>query len=579
MLNIKTVSVKNFLSVGNQPIEIKFENGNLILVSGSNGSCKSGLIIDSVFFALYGKAFRKVNRDGLVNSVNRKNMEVTLSFETGGKEYLIKRGIKPNIFEVYVNGILKEPPANIRDYQDWLQSMVLKMDEKTFKQIVVLGSSSYVPFMRLTAADRRTVVEDLLSINVFSTMHELVKKEMTSLTSEVKSTEDAIRGLKLLWKAKNEAAEKIAQNFEQSINDNQAKIEDLESEIEGIYDTITELMEKLDKKTLEEKQSALKTGREIISTLREKIVSIKTDMKHVKKVKDFFDKTSDCPTCGQRIEDELRTEKVNESSKSLEALQKSIDQITDKMNREEEEVKSLQETISDALEEWNAVTKLKTEVKTKTNTIKILKSQIDEFSSRAGVDGEILKAEMMEVVDKILKKDKEATEIKETLEIYALFNSLLRDDGIKLKIIRNYLPLVNNLIKKYLDIMGFDSVTFSFDETFTEDIKSRGRDVFAYGNLSEGEKLRIDMCLLFCWRELTRMKNTVTTNLLVLDEPTRGVMDESGMEAIGQIIKSSIDKDTCIVLISHEIQKFETIATKRIHVHKHGYFTKLKENA
>jgi DNA repair exonuclease SbcCD ATPase subunit len=558
MILFKRIAYRNFLSSGNQPTEIKFTDTQTTLIVGANGSGKSTML-DALCFGLFNKAFRKITKGQLVNSTNEKECLVEIDFCIGTKEYKIKRGIKPNIFEIWIDGTLQNQAASSADQQKQLEDSILKLNYKSFTQIVILGSASFVPFMQLSTAHRREVVEDLLDIKIFSAMNAVIK-------DRIKNTNDKIKELSLkqsMTEEKVEMQKEFIESVEKSGKENIEKKKDKITSITTYIDQLTaENVQKVEEvsntlqpqlENLLDASKKLKQLSNLKGKISEKVSSITEQHK-------FFNNNSVCPTCTQTIEEEFRLNKVSESETKAKELQQGYNELKEAIQQEEKRER-----------EFNVVSKdissLNNEISN--NNVKI--SQLNKQSRD-------LDQEIQDITNKIKNRNTERkvlTELEQTLDLiqtekaknkedvsyFDFAHSLMKDGGIKGKIIKKYLPLMNQQINKYLQMMDF-YINFTLDEEFNEKIKSPIHEDFTYESFSEGEKMRINLSILFTWREIARMKNSVNTNLLILDEVFDSSLDFMGTDYFTKIIKYVI-KDTNIFVISHKtdelIDKFDRV--------------------
>lgn len=536
MITFHKLTYKNFLSAGSNPIEIQLDKSKSTLVVGHNGAGKSSML-DALSFALFGKPHRSVSKNQLVNSVNLKGAEVTVEFTTAGHEFKIIRGIKPNIFEVWQDGNMIDQSANVRDYQKFLEQNILKLNHKSFHQIVVLGSSSFVPFMQLSTNHRREVIEDLLDINIFSKMKGILKERMSGTRNKSKDTKSELDVLK----------GKI-QYLSSHIND-MVKINDNAIELDQkIDDQIKADIEELKEEGLEiakELPTITEGSLDKLSDISKDILSQKAEVK--KAISDmtdehlFYMNNDSCPTCAQDISQELKDSRVQTIKDSAKVLLKSKEDIDNEYQDNANAIMAIQHEMAI--------------LNTGQNKLKEIQINIEMLEN----------SQKIEVIVHDLTKDK--TELKELqtkadeyrdaldeLNEKSLYNDvaqeLLKDSGIRTKVIREYLPAMNTLINNYLQTLDF-FVHFNLDESFSETIKSRHRDTFVYANFSEGEKMRIDLSLLFAWRKIAQMKNSTNTNLLILDETFDSSLDDDGVDNLMKILYS-LDKDTNTFIISHK---------------------------
>lgn len=549
MIVFSKVSYKNFLSAGNVPIVIELDRRPTTLITGPNGAGKSAGVIDAIYFALYGKAYRKLKKDQIVNAINKKNALVELEFSTDNKTYKVIRGISPGVFEIYVDGKLKEQDASIKDYQDWLVDSVLKMNATTMKQIVFLGSTSFVPFMRLSTGERRKVIEEILDIQIFSTMNQLVKSKASSLSILYSDAQSEIKlimsKIKLLEKHSAEIAthkdEAIKKNLEQ-IRLSKIEYKKLSKKISEISPRISELKESI--ADADKVQSQISDIRGIIRSLEVNEARFKSSI-------EFFEDNTDCPTCGQDIDEDFRKAAVDATEKKLVANSDGISKaraMVEDFSRRMEEILEIQDEISNLSTELAALTARKDTIEQ--HQVKLVESNEELANETVIRSKDSPDSEIVTLTESMNKHISNRDGVAEKVKYYTLISGLLKDNGIKSKIIRSYLPTINSLIRKYLEILEFNC-EFSFNENFEETIKSRYRDNFSYANFSEGQKMRIDLALLFTWRELANIRNSASTNLLVLDEIGSSSLDSEGTSSFMRIITQTSDKSNVFV-ISHD---------------------------
>jgi DNA repair exonuclease SbcCD ATPase subunit len=558
MILFKRIAYRNFLSSGNQPTEIKFTDTQTTLIVGANGSGKSTML-DALCFGLFNKAFRKITKGQLVNSTNEKECLVEIDFCIGTKEYKIKRGIKPNIFEIWIDSVLQNQAASSTDQQKQLEDSILKLNYKSFTQIVILGSASFIPFMQLSTANRREVVEDLLDIKIFSAMNAVIK-------DRIKNTNDKIKEFSLkqsMTEEKVEMQKEFIESIEKSGKENIEKKKDKITSIATYIDQLAaENAQKIEEvsntlqpqlENLLDASKKLKQLSNLKGKISEKVSSITEQHK-------FFNNNSVCPTCTQTIEEEFRLNKVSESETKAKELQQGYNELKEAIQQEEKREN-----------EFNVVSK---EISSLNNEISNNNVKISQLNKQS----RDLDQEIQDITNKIKNRNTERkvlTELEQTLDLiqtekakskedvsyFDFAHSLMKDGGIKGKIIKKYLPLMNQQINKYLQMMDF-FINFTLDEEFNEKIKSPIHEDFTYESFSEGEKMRINLAILFTWREIARMKNSVNTNLLILDEVFDSSLDFMGTDYFTKIIKYVI-KDTNIFVISHKtdelIDKFDRI--------------------
>ena len=570
MIKFQRVKYKNFLSSGDSFTDIPLDQSKHTLVVGQNGAGKSTML-DAISFGLFGKAHRNINKPQLVNTINNKHCVVEVEFKIGSVDYKVVRGIKPVKFEIYANGTLMNQNSHNKEYQKVLENNILKLTHKTFHQVVVLGSSSFTPFMQLTTAQRREVIEDLLDINVFSKMNMLLKEKNSVLREKVNQV---LHGIEIN-ETKTEAQKKYIRDLSKINNDvrkeKEAAIEKLKAEKVSIASEIAELNKKHSAvaDTLNKKW---RDARDAVANLDKAEAETLTTIKSLVKEAQFYEKNETCPTCEQDIDDQLKERKLQESKVEATELQSRLTQV--KKNRETSlehltdcEIK-LQEVVS-----WSHQMADKQErIERIDQDIDFAQTDIDDDKSHGDL------AQANDDFDVLTKAYHELVGTKAELNDQAAYNSviseMLRDTGIKTKIIKQYLPVINKLVNSYLQILDF-YVSFDLDETFTEVIRSRHRDEFCYDSFSEGEKQRIDLSLLFCWRQVAKMKNSISTNLLILDETFDSSLDEAGIDNLMKIIHTLGD-DTNIFIISHKGEVLDGKFESKMEFVKEKNFSKLK---
>ena len=574
MIKFQKLRFKNFLSTGNSFTEIDFIDSPTTLVVGHNGAGKSTML-DALSFGLFGKPHRKISKAQLVNSINGKGSMVEVEFSVGSQQYKIIRGIKPNKFEIWMGGNMINQNSHAKEYQQVLEKNILKLTHKSFHQIVVLGSSSFVPFMQLSGGARREVIEDLLDINVFSKMNSLLKEKMSILKDEI---QDANHNLEMC-KTKINAQKKYLRDLNAV---NTAYRKEKEDKIVEISEEIQELQERNTKLSadIEERQPPLIENIEDLAVktkeLTEYMSSFKTQIKALVKESKFFEENEVCPSCDQDISQEIRDEKVALAKKKANTLNETMSMATAKG----EDYKSLQESydaMSEAIRNWQ------NELNNNNQTISRLQNNItsiqNDLTKAQGETGDLEKAN--KELESLRESELTLTENKFKLNEQMAYNTvnfeLLKDTGIKTKIIKQYIPVINQLTNQYLQILDF-FVHFDLDESFQETIRSRHRDAFTYDSFSEGEKQRIDLSLLFTWRQIAKMKNSVATNLLILDETFDSSLDDDGVDNLMKII-NSLGEDTHVFVISHKGELEDAAFERRIEFVKEKNFSKMKEAA
>jgi DNA repair exonuclease SbcCD ATPase subunit len=569
MIIFQKVRWKNFLSTGNSFTEIDFQRSPNTLIIGNNGAGKS-TILDALCFGLFGKPFRKINKPQLVNSINNSNVVVEIEFAIGKKEYKVIRGIKPNVFEVWSNGVMVDQNAASKDYQEHLEKFILKLNYKSFTQVVILGSASFVPFMQLSPADRRTIIEDLLDIQIFSSMNGVVKERMSAIKDittknkyEMDLTSEKINFQKQsIEEHKNRSDEEITKKRKE-IADSVNQISTLEKNVELIQKHIDVLQSKItDQMSIQKKSSKLL---QLESKLESRI-------KKIDKEVSFYEEHSDCPTCKQGIGEKFRTEQVSTLNETKGEVTTALSDINIQIAATSKRIEQIQSGLKHITEHNNEVVKHNSTISAINKFVTKLQKEVEELTShKDSLEDENAKLkELREELGTLIKKQEELSTEK---QYYEFAGNLLKDTGIKTKIIRQYLPIMNKLINKYLTAMDF-FVNFNINESFEETIKSRHRDEFSYANFSEGEKMRIDLALLFTWRQIAKLKNSTNTNLLILDEVFDSSLDTVGTEEFLKLIHE-MGTDTNVFVISHKgdqlFDKFRSI----IKFEKHNNFSRI----
>jgi len=550
MILFKRLSYKNFLSTGNNPITIDLNKSRSTLVVGTNGAGKS-TILDAISFALFNKPHRNVKRNGLVNSVNGRNCEVDIEFETAGHEWRVHRGIKPNTFEVYQDGNMIDQQTNVRDYQKFLEQNILKLNHKSFHQIVVLGSSSFIPFMQLKAWDRRDVIEDLLDIGVFSKMKTVLKQRNSVSRDAAKSSRILLDSHKdkITYQKKHIAQLEginitAKQSFDDDIASTQSKLDDLHFKLVNYPDGLKGNLNSLRK--VREGLGAEK-GRHTHS------------MKELVSKAKFFEVNTACPTCTQEISESVKSSMLTDVKTQAKDTQAAIIVNTTAYDTAIEDITKVQDQLTQ-------MASIHSEIATHNGSMTDLISKQVKEVDVAGPNSDLLT--MLNDSDDIRDTLDKA---QDELLYNDIAGEMLKDTGIRTKIIKEYLPAMNTLINKYLQILEF-FVAFELDENFQETIKSRHRDEFVYANFSEGEKMRIDLSLLFAWRQVAKMKNSTNTNLLILDETFDSSLDEEGVDNLMKIL-FTLDKGTNTFIISHKPDILESKLQDKIQFTKINNFS------
>jgi len=571
MIEFQTIKYKNLLSSGNKFTEIKLNEHQTTLILGENGAGKSTLL-DALCFGLYGRGFRNLKKELLINSINQKELLVEVVFKVGKKTYKVIRGTKPNKFELYLNDTLINQDASIRDYQEHLEKNVLKMSYRSFTQVAILGSANFTPFMQLKAAERRKLVEDLLDISIFSTMADLLRKKISAHTIEIKDTTHSIDLMEERIKGLNEQLNALRENRDQ-------KISKYENTVTETQTNISNLMEKIDEKTknVVEKKSTitdrdpqgdrLKQAREVETRLHDAY------RKAVKEI-EFYEQNDDCPTCKQGLDESHKQEHIAEKSAKKEELGQAIKKIGETI---EESSRRLEEIgiIQDEIEKiQKSIGLLQAEVVSNQKFITKIQKEIEDLKNEESGNSNVQERidDSEHELDILHNKKKSLVDQGHYFDIAQM---LLKDQGVKQKIIKQYVPIMNKLINKYLAQLEF-YVGFELNESFEETIKSRFRDVFKYDNFSQGEKMRIDLALLFTWRAVARMKNSVNTNLLILDEVFDSSLDTAGTDDFLKLLNTLTEKTNAFI-ISHKGDALYDKFNDVLRFEKYKNFSRLAE--
>ena len=571
MIEFKSIKWKNFLSTGNNFTEVNLNGHERTLIVGENGAGKS-TILDALCFSLFAKPFRKVNKSQLVNTVNCGDCRTELEFIIGKINWKIVRAIKPNVFEIYKNGILLDQSSAAADQQKWLEQNVLKMNYKSFTQIVVLGSSTFVPFMQLSAPGRRDVIEDILDIRIFSTMNTILKERVKVNKEQVYDVENAMSLLKDKVTVQRTLIDDLKKQSDSNVSHWNESIESLKKDIKTSQNEVELDMREMDSLGVELEETEDPSDR--MNKLREFTITFNGKMKDLKSEIKFFKDNKICPTCHQGIGSELKDDMLNKDEDKLTKLNEALDQIAseqDKLDKEWTSRNDIQKLIKDS---QIKVKQTLADINWKNNKIKEIEKEIKSIENNDDAV-ELEKEKLRKVIEQGQEKEILRRDIIQKQSDLQLVSEFLKDGGVKSSIIKKYLPVMNDLINKYLQKLEF-YVNFNLDEMFNETIKSRFRDEFSYASFSEGEKMRIDLALLFTWREIAKLKNSVNTNILILDEIFDSSLDTNGTMDFMKILYNITDGNNVFV-ISHKgeqiVDKFDNV----IEFKKHKNFSKPKQ--
>ena len=570
MIIFEDIEWKNLLSTGNNPTKIYLNRSESTLVVGHNGAGKSTLL-DALSFGLFGKPHRAVSKNQLINSVNKKGCLVTINFKVDSHTFKVIRGIKPNIFEIWQNGNMINQNSTSRDYQKLLEQTILKFNHKSFHQIIVLGSSSFVPFMQLPAWSRREIIEDLLDIKIFSVMKEFVKTRLSTLREEINDNKYQYDLIIEKLKLKNSYIADITRINDDIITEKTKQVADLESKLIEHQRSNNTLLQQI-----ETVQPKLETELKELNTSKLSIVQehakINQKIQHLVKEVKFYEVNDNCPTCHQDIDPVLKTTKVEEGEAKAKVLFVSSEENKTQESENKENIASITESLNEVYEKQKVINTNINYITSFQNQIEEIDKQIADLDS-SGSDSTKAVNELNELKDdRRIIEDKKYALQDDKLYNEAIFE-LLKDTGIKTKIIKQYLPTINKLVNNFLQVMDF-FVSFDLDETFSEVIRSRHRDNFTYESFSEGEKSRLDLSLLFTWRQIAKMKNSVSCNLLILDETFDSSLDYDGVENLTKIL-NTFDTNTNIFIISHKGDVLENKFRNKIEFIKDKNFSKI----
>lgn len=557
MIYFKTIRWRNFLSTGNTFTEIKLDKHRSTLIVGENGAGKSTLL-DAISFGLYGKPFRKINKNQLINTVNERGTVVELEFLVGKKEYKIVRGIKPNNFDIFCDGVLIDQNADAKEYQNMLETQILKLNQKSFAQIVILGSASFIPFMQLPSAHRREIIEDLLDIQIFSVMNSLLKDKVALNRIHTSDNDHAIQsaGEKIELYKKHVAS--LKQNNDDLIAQREQQVTQINADIDAANASVA---------TVQAEVEALSAGiadqdkvKKKLDKLRDISRQVELRLEKIQKETQFFLDHHNCPTCRQGIADDHKQQFVDKNNAQITQIEDGKEQMAIELNALVERQQAITNITSDISAKNRQISEMLVQVRTWSGFIKTIEKEIAELRvNTTQIDAN--NQEIVQLKETLRTAIARKEELAKDKQVYDIASTMLKDSGIKTKIIKQYVPIINKLINKYLAAMDF-FVNFELNESFEETIKSRFRDEFSYDSFSEGEKSRIDLALLFTWRAIAKLRNSASTNLLILDEVFDGSLDVQGSDELIKILQNIV-QDSNVFVISHKtdqlMDKFEHV--------------------
>jgi len=569
MIYFKTIRWRNFLSTGNQFTVVELDKHPTTLVIGENGAGKS-TILDAICFGLFGKAFRNINKPQLVNSINLKNCVVEIEFRIGKKEYKVVRGMRPGVFEIHQDSVILNQDAAVKDYQKYFEDKILKLNYKSFTQIVILGSASFTPFMQLAQGIRREVIEDILDIQIFSVMNNLLKSRITDMRDKIREIDTQIEIGKQKVKIQQEYIKQLEDDQKKRNDDIQAKIDKAKEDIKNLEEESRGLTEQYNLYS-----NSVKDDAEISTRRTEMVTLYKSLQTRIKKVESdilFYEEHDSCPTCSQVISTELKTTTIGKHTHKKEEICDAVDSLYHKIQELEIRANEIIETKQQIVDIQNKITECNGKIIAQQNYIRAIQT---EATPEADSEDVLVNAKgtLKVLAKEVVSASEGKSKLKEDSYYLDAASTLLKDTGIKTRIIKQYLPVINKLVNKYLTAMDF-FVSFELDEAFNETIKSRHRDDFSYASFSEGEKQRIDLALLFTWRTIAKMKNSAATNLLLLDEVFDSSLDSNGTEFVMTLL-NTIGEDVNVFVISHKGDQLLDKFKNQIKFEKHQNFSRI----
>ena len=571
MIQFTSCRWKNFLSTGNEFIDIQLDKNPTTIIRGPNGSGKSTLL-DALSFGLFGKPHRDINKPQLINSINRKRCIVEVEFEVGGQHFKVLRGITPFKFEIYQNGTLINQSSHARDYQKFLEQNILKLNHKSFHQVVVLGSSSFIPFMQLPAWSRRGVIEDLLDIKIFSKMNQLLKERNANIRDQLVDINHRLDLIKTKTQGQLKYIKDLRGINKDQISQKRDSIKIHKDKINKLFDESKKLGKNLTA-SMKSEENAYSKQLDQVANIKSHNLQLNSQIKNLVKESRFYEENDHCPTCDQDITEEKKTSKISYIKTTAKDVQEEKEDLQRKLS-------VLSSTTSQITKSLDKLRDKQNRINSNNDSISLLQKEIDkiqkEINSLSGQTGDVKQAQNELETLRENKEHHIEDKLKYTEErtYNEVMGEMLKDTGIKTKVVKQYLPVMNRLINEYLQILDF-FVAFHLDENFNETIRSRYRDSFNYASFSEGEKQRIDLSLLFTWRQIAKMKNSAATNLLVLDETFDSSLDIDGVESLTKIL-STLDEGSNVFIITHKGDVLENKIRSKIEFYKDGNFSKIR---
>lgn len=568
MINFKKIKFQNFLATGNNFIEYELDKTNKTLIIGKNGNGKS-ILIDALCYGLYGRAHRNINKPQLVNSITNKDMLVEIEFSIGNKEYLVRRGMKPNIFEIYIDNEMIKQDSIVKDYQSILENQILKINFKSFIQIVIVGTGNHTPFMQLPSHSRREIIEDLLDLQVFSNMNTLLKEKVSNNKEDYRNNDNNIRLIQSNISMNKEHLKSLKEDLKQQKEDIKKQINSKTSDYKEKFKTLKtvehDLNEKLKQKEKLDKKFLVR------DKCHSYLLKIENSKLKIEKNISFYSDSCSCPTCKQDINEDFKNKSIKKYNTNIQKLEDEKKKVLDKIKEYDTITPEYDVIVSSISELKSLKNSLNIDLVALKSTINSLKNQSEDLSSKVKNIDTSKQEEFVLTLEQLKEEKRNLTEQKEILTIAG---QLLKDGGIKTLIIKQYIPIINKVVNQYLSSMNF-FVDFNLDENFNETIKSRNKDEFSYESFSQGEKARIDLAILFAWRNITKLRNTASTNLLIFDEIMDSSLDNDGFDDYMKILNTL--NDTHVFVISHKTENISDKFDRIIKVEKNKGFSKMIE--